>query len=162
MKSFIIIASFLFLAFESCGTGDTNKNTNAAKAASDSANYTTIQWIDSTKDVGTINFGEKAEIKFRFKNSGDKPLLVVSAQPSCGCTVADYPKQPIAPGEEGVITAGFDSKKGSVGEFRKNIVVTTNTKGSTSTVLYFNGVIKKEGSQDVGLPTPVSVDTTAH
>jgi hypothetical protein len=160
MKSYIVIASVI-LALASCGQPDV-KTTNITNAASDSANYTTIQWIDSSKDVGTLNFGEKAEIKFRFKNSGDKPLLVISAQPGCGCTVADYPKEPIAPGHEGEIIAGFDSKKGSPGEFRKNIVVTTNTKGSTSTVLYFNGVIKKEGAETRDLPTPVKTDSAAH
>jgi hypothetical protein len=160
MKPYIVIASVI-LALASCGQPDVKK-TSTTNSANDTANYTTIQWIDSVKDVGTLNFGERAEIKFRFRNSGDKPLLVISAQPGCGCTVADYPKEAIAPGQEGVITAGFDSKKGSPGEFRKNIVVTTNTKGSTSTVLYFNGVIKKEGAETRELPTPVKADTVAH
>jgi len=162
MKSYLVIASAIFTLI-ACGSQDTKKSANTTQGASDSLNYTTIQWLDSSKDVGTLNYGETAQIKFRFKNTGDKPLLVVSAQPGCGCTVADYPKQPIEPGQEGEITAGFDTKKGGEGEFKKNIVVTTNTKGSTSTVLYFNGVIKKSGSGDgKGLPTPVSTDPNAH
>jgi len=158
MKHLLVI-SVAVIALLSCGSGDKKNTANTDRAASDTADYTTIQWIDSSKDVGVLNFGEKAEIKFRFKNIGDKPLTVISAVPGCGCTVADYPKEAVAPGQEGVITAGFDSKKGSTGEFRKNIVVTTNTKGSTTNVLYFNGQIKKEGEENRPGPTPVPVDS---
>lgn len=113
-------------------------------AATDTTKYTTIQWIDSLKNVGTVQFGETVSIPFKFKNTGSYPLMILSAEPGCGCTVTDFPKQAIAPGEEGTITAAFDSNKGHEGEFRKNINVSTNTKGSTSRVLYFMGTIIKD------------------
>lgn len=124
------------------------KNTTATsvdqkRAATDTAKFTTIQWIDSVKNVGNVQFGETVSIPFKFKNTGNYPLMILSAEPGCGCTVTDFPKQAIAPGEEGTITAAFDSNKGHEGEFRKNINVSTNTKGSTSQVLYFMGTILK-------------------
>ncbi len=124
------------------------KNTTATSvdikgAATDTAKFTTIQWIDSIKNVGNVQFGVTVSIPFKFKNTGNYPLMILSAEPGCGCTVTDFPKQAIAPGEEGTITAAFDSNKGHEGEFRKNINVSTNTKGSTSQVLYFMGTILK-------------------
>ncbi len=157
MKIVVLIA-VTALTFASCQTNDANRQVSVTQAATDTANYTTIKWLDSSKNIGVLNFGEQAEIKFRFKNTGNKPLFIISAAPGCGCTVADYPKEAIAPGKEGEITAAFDSKKGSVGNFSKNITVTTNTKGSTSTILNFNGEIKKEGESTV-TPTPVPANS---
>ena len=128
-----------------------NSTGTAAKAlavATDTANYTSIQWLDSLKNVGNVKFGETVSIPFKFKNTGGHPLFIISAEPGCGCTVTDFPKQAISPGDEGTITAAFDSNKGHEGEFRKNINVTTNTKGSTNQVLYFMGTIYKEGTTD--------------
>jgi hypothetical protein len=142
MKKYLIIITAV-LSFTACQNQD-EKKTEVSSAAKDSSNYTTIQWVDSVKDIGVIDPGQKAEIKFRFKNSGSKPLFIISAQPGCGCTVADYPKEAIAPGAEGTITAAYNVTKGTTGEFRKNIQVTTNTKGSTSHYIYFKGSIKNE------------------
>lgn len=139
MKTLVfIICSFIGLA--SCQNQEEKMN----KAAGDTTNYTTIQWIDSVKNIGFVNAGTKSEIKFRFKNTGTKPLFIIVARPGCGCTVADYPKKAIAPDAEGVITANYDVHTGSQGEFRKNISVTANTKGSTNHNIFFYGEIKKE------------------
>lgn len=139
---FFIIAALTSIA--SCQNQDVKKRDLTA-IAKDTTRFTTIKWIDSLKDIGTVPAGKKAEIKFRFKNTGDKPLFIISAEPGCGCTVADYPKQAIAPGAEGLITAAYDVHAGTEGEFRKNIHVSTNTKGATSHYIFFYGVIKKEG-----------------
>src|ERR1700689_2759685 len=106
----------LFLSFIIAVTGISCKNSDKSAvsndtALKDSANYTTIQWLDSTnKDFGTIASGQKLEMSFRFKNSGDKPLVITRVQPSCGCTVAEQPTEPVAPGNEGTIKAVFDSE----------------------------------------------------
>lgn len=140
MKTFVLIfCSFIGLA--SCE----NQEEKINKAANDSTNYTTIKWIDSVKNIDFVNAGTKTEIKFRFKNTGAKPLFIIAARPGCGCTVADYPREAIAPNAEGVITAEYDVHKGTQGEFRKNISVITNTKGSTYQNIFFYGQIKKEG-----------------
>lgn len=110
----------------------------------DSANYSSIRWIDSLVDLGAIPSGQKTQVKFKFKNTGNKPLFVVEAKPGCGCTVADYPKEAIAPGKEGVITAEYNVTANTTGGFRKNIRVTTNTLNQTDHI-YFFGKIRKEG-----------------
>jgi hypothetical protein len=104
-----------------------------APTAEDVKNQTTIQWIDSVKTVGKIKNGEKVQISFRFKNTGDKQLVITSVIVSCGCTVAEKPEQPIAPGEEGVIKAEFNSA-GRLGTNHKTITVQSNTPGGISTL----------------------------
>lgn len=104
---------------------------------------TSIEWIDSTKNLGRINEGQKVQISFRFKNSGNKPLVIQSVRPGCGCTVADYPKEPIAPGKVGEITGAFDSQ-GREGLQHKEIFVSANTSGSSEHKVSFEvEVIKK-------------------
>lgn len=135
---------FLILCTAICLASCKSNEENITKAANDTANYTSIQWIDSIKNIGFVTAGTKTEIKFRFKNTGTKPLFIIAARPGCGCTVADYPKQAIAPNAQGVITADYDVHKGTEGEFRKNISVTANTKGTTYHNIFFYGEIKKE------------------
>lgn len=143
--------ALLAILLVSCKNNGDNASAGADAAAKDTARYTSIQWIDSIKDIGNVKFGDTATIQFTFKNTGALPLLVINVEPGCGCTVADYPKMPVAPGKEGVITAAFDSNKGHEGDFRKNINVTTNTFGNTSHVLFFSGVIEKAHG---AVPTP--------
>ena len=140
---FVLFAAGLF----ACQTAD--KKTGAAlsqeekdKAARDSANFTTIEWLDSTvKDLGNIKEGQVVEVSYRFKNSGDKPLIIAGVTASCGCTVPEKPEKPIAPGQEDVIKAKFDSKGRPKGENRKDVFVTANTKPESSMQLSFKVVV---------------------
>lgn len=109
---------------------------------SDTANYTSLQWIDSTfLSMGTVKEGAQVEVSFRFKNIGTKPLVIANVSASCGCTIPETPQQPFAPGEEGVIKAKFDSK-GRTGENRKHISVDANTTPSRSHDLEFTVNVK--------------------
>src|SRR5687768_16018882 len=99
------------------------------KEAFDSSKFTTIEWIDSTRDYGKITEGQKLDVSFRFKNTGDKPLIIRSVKPGCGCTATEPPKEPIAPGAEGIIKASFNSE-GREGPNSKDIFVDANTKGT--------------------------------
>lgn len=113
-------------------------------AMDDSANYTTIQWLDSTtQDLGKIKEGSVVEISWKFKNTGDKPLIIADARGTCGCTIADKPKEPIAPGQQGVIKARFNSQ-GQGPEAHKTVSVDANTKGETHHALTFTAQITKE------------------
>jgi len=115
-----------------------------APAVVDESKLTSIQWIDSSKSMGTVTEGGTLKINYRFRNSGSKPLVIEKVQPSCGCTVADYPKQPIAPGQEGEISAEFDTK-GKEGMQKKNITVYANTRVNIYT-LYFDVTVNKTKS----------------
>lgn len=105
----------------------------------------TIQWLDSThKDLGTLTKGQEIEIVYNFKNSGDKPLVISSVTPGCGCTVADYPKQPLTPGETGKIRAKFSSKGQAAGTQHKHISVLANSKPNPQTQLSFAVVVSEQ------------------
>lgn len=117
----------------------------AHEALADTKDYTEIEWLDSVKqDLGTVKEGQVVEVTYRFKNSGDKPLVIANAQPSCGCTVAEKPEKPIMPGDEGLIRAKFDSKN-RVGPNHKDINVTMNTRPQNTERLQFTVVVKGDG-----------------
>ena len=110
----------------------------------DSANYTTIGWLDSTfRDFGRISEGQKLEVSFRFKNTGTKPLVITRVQPSCGCTVAEQPNAPVLPGGEGQIKASFNSE-GRTGPNHKTLFVYANTRGTTNNELQFTVTVDKK------------------
>ncbi len=109
----------------------------------DTSQFTTIQWIDSVRNYGKIEEGQKLEVSFKFKNTGDKPLVIYMIKPSCGCTLVDQPEKPVAPGEIGEIKGAFNSE-GKAGTQHKTIYVDANTKGNTGHNVEFNvEVIKK-------------------
>ncbi|HEX7757155.1 MAG TPA: DUF1573 domain-containing protein [Niabella sp.] len=115
-----------------------NNLTPLPEALKDSANFTTVVWVDSTfKDVGKVTKGQIVEIPYTVRNTGDKPLVITSVQPGCGCTVAEKPEEPILPGKEGKIVAKFNSEAQSEGEHRKNITVQGNIKPTTQALLEF-------------------------
>jgi len=88
---------------------------------------TTVEVIDTAYNFGKVTDGEKVEYSYRFKNTGNHPLVVTSATASCGCTVPQKPERPILPGETGFIKVVFDSK-GRVGTAHKTITVLANAK----------------------------------
>jgi hypothetical protein len=128
----------------SCFGGD-NRAIAMQAVMRDSARYTTIQWLDSVKDFGTIPEGQKVDVSFRFRNAGTSPLVITQVRPSCGCTIADQPKEPIAPGAEGRISAVFNSQ-GHPGINHKTLFVTANTKGSQNFSLHFLVIVNRKSS----------------
>lgn len=84
-------------------------------------------------DFGIIKAGEKVSYSFRFVNRGGGDLIIQSASGSCGCTVPDFPKEPIPPGREGYIRVMFNSE-GKSGIQEKQVTVLANTLPNTITV----------------------------
>lgn len=116
---------------------------NEANAVGDTSNYTSLQWIDPIdQELGKVQEGQVVEISWKFKNTGNKPLVIKNVSASCGCTVADKPEQPIAPGKEGTIKAKFDSK-GRSGMEHKNVYVMANTKQLQDHQLSFRLEVEK-------------------
>lgn len=140
-----VLTAITVLSLAGCGVGD-NRAIAMQQVMRDSARYTTIQWLDSTRDFGTIPEGQKLDVSFRFRNTGASPLVITNVRPSCGCTVADPTGQkPVAPGAEGSINATFNSE-GHPGVNRKTLFVTANTKGSQNYSLHFTVVVNKKTS----------------
>ena len=82
-----------------------------------------------THDFGTIKEAKgPVSCSFEFTNTGDKPLLIINAVASCGCTVPTYSDKPIAPGKTGQIKVTYNGKGRVFGPFSKVITVMTNAK----------------------------------
>ena len=135
--------------FAACGTNDTKSSDSVTLSAedkskaADSANFTAIQWIDSTvQDLGKVKEGALVEVSYRFKNTGSKSLVIEDVVAGCGCTVPEKPEKAFAPGEEGVIRAKFDSN-GRLGTNEKSVTVTSNTKPEKTQVLHFKVEVTK-------------------
>ena len=90
-------------------------------------------------DFGKVPEGTMASYEFKFKNTGNQPLVIAGAQASCGCTTPDWTKTPVQPGKSGVIRAVYNSA-GRPGVFTKTVTVTSNaTEGSK--VLSLKGTV---------------------
>ncbi|MEL6142521.1 MAG: DUF1573 domain-containing protein, partial [Bacteroidota bacterium] len=77
-------------------------------------------------NFGTVKAGELINRDFSFVNTGKVPLLITDARSTCGCTVADWPKDAVQPGERGNISVVFDTKN-KKGNQNKAITITANT-----------------------------------
>ncbi|MBR5030245.1 MAG: DUF1573 domain-containing protein [Muribaculaceae bacterium] len=101
---------------------------------------------ETTYDFGTIK-ESKGAVKhtFEFKNVGDKPLIIIDAVASCGCTRPSFTAKPIKPGKKGKIEVTF-SPVGRAGTFRKTIKVKTNTPDKID-ALVITGTIIPRGKE---------------
>jgi len=135
MKYLLLIA---VLAFASCGVGAdqatiktdgnqlvSNENTKGAVGVEAALPKTTIEFEERTLDLGYLKQGEVGKGTFRLTNTGTEPLIISSAKASCGCTVPDWPKEPIAPGESAEIGVEFNSK-GQKGMKTKTVTIQGN------------------------------------
>jgi len=103
-----------------------------------------IKFDKLTNDFGT--FSEASPVvtcTFNFTNVGDKPLVINQAVASCGCTVPEYTKDPIQPGEKGSIKVTYNGKGKFPGHFKKSITVRTNGKVEM-TRLYIEGTMEEK------------------
>ena len=101
-------------------------NTNPAPKPVD-GKYPQMSLYEKEFNFGSINQGDKVEHTFTFKNTGEADLIISDARASCGCTVPEYPKDPIKPGEEGKLKVTFNSA-GKSGHTMKTVTITCNTE----------------------------------
>ena len=95
-------------------------------------------------DFGTIQEAKgPVSCTFEFTNTGNKPLLIIDAVASCGCTRPEYPSKPIKPGKKGKIKVTY-SPIGRPGAFKKSVKVKTNGKERTTTLRIQGTVIPKK------------------
>ena len=100
---------------------------------------TEIEFSEREQDFGTITQGERVSHTYTFTNTGDRPLVLMNAKGSCGCTVPSWPHQPVLPGESASITVEFNSAN-KVGARNQKVTITANTEPA-NTVLYLRGVV---------------------
>lgn len=85
-----------------------------------------------THDYGNIPQNKPATYDFKFSNAGDAPIIISEVKPSCGCSVAEFTKTPIKPGETGTITVTYNAA--AKGPFTKQFTVKSNTKTPVKTL----------------------------
>ena len=103
---------------------------------------TNIKFANDVKDFGEVKAQSENTYAFEFVNTGNEPLLIENAKGSCGCTVPDWPRDPIAPGAKGVIDVVFKPKnRDTKGEDKKTVTVTANTNPKT-TVLTVRALVQ--------------------
>ena len=131
MKQLIALFAFVALA------------TFAAQAQNAAGPVMTFE--STTIDYGVIEKGAEPKRVFKFTNTGNEPLTVKNAKGSCGCTVPTWPKEPIMPGETGVIEVRYDTNREGV--FTKNVTLDTNEATPTHS-LTIKGEVKQAPKQE--------------
>jgi hypothetical protein len=121
MKQFTLLL-FIALITNACSSS----NSSESKANVDKATAPVMTFAKESHDFGQINEGDKVVFDFFFTNTGKSALIISNATATCGCTVPEYPKQPLAPGKTGIIHVVFNST-GKSGMQNKIITLTTNT-----------------------------------
>jgi hypothetical protein len=144
--------SYLGIAFIMTATGcqeDNSVNTdlvNNPETASNEVNKENLPKMEFEQEVydfGEITQGEKVSYSYKFKNTGNSDLIITSAEGSCGCTVPEWPKEPIAPGKEGTIDVVFNSQ-GKKNAQHKKVTILANTHPSTNVIALKGNVIAPE------------------
>ncbi len=110
-----------------------------------------------SSDATTVDFGEVDNTKdagfrvLKFKNTGSAPLMITNAVGSCGCTIPEWPKEPIKPGASGEIKIKYDITR--IGAISKTVTITTNeeeTKDANGNPIYKNHTIQVKGNVKAG------------
>ena len=127
MKKYLLITLMLVCAFTYA---------NAQKQAD-------IKFDKTTMDLGKLPESNPVQkCTFTFTNTGNAPLIINQAIASCGCTVPEYTKEPVAPGKTGTINVTYNGKGKFPGFFKKTITIRTNGK-TEMTRLYISGEMEE-------------------
>ena len=100
-----------------------------------------IKFDAQEHDYGTITQGANGDCVFKFKNMGNEPLILSDVRKSCGCTTPTWSKEPILPGQSGVINVGYNTN--NIGQFSKTITVISNASNSPVTLTIKGNVVAK-------------------
>jgi len=104
-----------------------------------SGNAGEVSWETQTIDLGKLKQGVPEHAVFKMKNTGGKPVLIVKAKGTCGCTDIKYSNAPVLPGQTIDVTVEYDAV--DYGEFNKTITITLNIETAPQK-LHLKGVVK--------------------
>lgn len=105
-----------------------------------------MTFVSETYDYGTIKQGSDGNCEFVFTNTGPVALVIANAEGSCGCTIPDWPKKPILPGEKAVIKVHYNTNK--PGPINKHVKLTANIEGGTMNI-YIKGTVEAPSVSNV-------------
>ncbi|MCX7728589.1 MAG: DUF1573 domain-containing protein [Bacteroidia bacterium] len=131
-QNIYIICFFCLLIFVACNSSTHSSSEPSSNEVSigNQSELPIIDFEEEEHDFGKIVQGEKVQYDFTFKNVGKGNLIISNAAASCGCTIADFPKEPIPPNQSGKIKVEFNSE-GKSGYVEKTITVVTNCEPNT-------------------------------
>jgi hypothetical protein len=138
MKKLFYFCLVLFLSSctnhdESGGIGSDAVTNSASADGKINTDLPEIKFEEEVFDFGRITQGERVSHSFAFKNVGHSNLIISGASGSCGCTVPEWPKEPIKVGEGGQINVVFNSE-GKSGIQEKTVTVVTNCEPATRVI----------------------------
>ena len=141
-KSLIAIACFLSVSYANAQDTKAQAGMPAtpAAAAVENKNAPDFKFDIETYDFGTIKQGDKVTYDFNFLNVGKEPLIISEAHGSCGCTVPQWPKEPVVKGAKATIHVEFNST-GKMGLQDKTVTISSNAKGGQK-VLHLKGNVE--------------------
>lgn len=151
-KSALILAAFVAFAFTSCKekaaekVDEANVSASADAGNSDEAKFPVMEFAATEHDFGTIDQGTNVEHLFKFKNTGNAPLVVVDAKSSCGCTVPTWSRESIPPGGEGEMLVKFNGS--GQNQVSKTVTITANTRNGKELIKIKAFVTPKPGTNN--------------
>lgn len=110
-----------------CNGQESGKQPASSTNAADTGKVAVMTFEKQVHDFGNVTQGEVVEYSFKFTNTGNKDLLIQKAEASCGCTVPEWPKEPIKPGESSYMKVKFDSNGRPEGYTEKELFIQANT-----------------------------------
>lgn len=122
---------------------DIIRNPVSASQPTDTVNVAKMSFAEAEYNFGEVDEGAVVNHTFQFVNTGKVPLIISAARSTCGCTVPEWPKDPIQPGESGEIKVKFDSTNKTNAQ-TKPITITANTYPSETKVILKGFVRSKE------------------
>ena len=112
----------------------------ATPAPADNPNAPILTFEKTTHDYGTVTKGGDGSCEFKFKNTGIEPLILSNCTASCGCTVPDWPREPILKGKSAAVKVKYDTNR--VGPINKTITVLSNGKVSSIQLKIIGNVVE--------------------
>jgi hypothetical protein len=107
--------------------------------------FAEIKFETTVHDFGKFSeAAPKVACEFRFTNVGNSPLVINQAIASCGCTIPEYTKEPIAPGRTGIIKVTYNGTGKYPGPFSKSITIRSNAKTELVRI-YIKGDMQERG-----------------
>ncbi|MDT8346232.1 MAG: DUF1573 domain-containing protein [Flavobacteriaceae bacterium] len=137
-KVLLSLSIILAVGLQACKDDATAKVSDqnveqAAERDAKAAKFPVMSFETKEHDFGVVNEGETVEHTFTFTNTGEAPLIVVDAKGSCGCTVPEWSKEPIAPGETGNMLVRFNTA-GKPNQQVKNVNIKANTESGSEVI----------------------------
>lgn len=146
MKKVLVFALSIsvFFACQNKQKSDSQTMADSVAALQPTGDKFPVMQVDSQSvDLGTITEGDTIVHIYKFRNTGNMPLIISNVHASCGCTTPSYSTAPVQPGEQGFVKVKFDSK-GKDGKLSKTVTAFANTSPIENTFSFKVEVLTKK------------------